>query len=158
MGAPKHTCGCILPATLAIPLGVTSSWRDGKPDATGAGMFPSVLLPVAAVLLVILLAPSPVNVVRVAPKERNLRNRILLQPIPAPSKGGGGGPRWPNPPSRSERPRYALRQFSPAMIMPADPALNPAIKPTKVLDVCADLKLPSNCVLGGWKDARESKG
>jgi periplasmic protein TonB len=111
-------------------------------------MFVSFLLHIAAVLLVILLAPSPVNVVRVREKDRTLRNRILLRPIPAPSKGGGGGSRSPTLPSRGERPRFALRQFTPPVIVPMNAAPKLAIEPTIVLDVKADLNLPSNSLAG----------
>jgi hypothetical protein len=71
------------------------------------------LLHAAVVLLVILLSPSPVNIIRVREKDRTFRNRILLQPIPSPSKGKGGSP-LRVPPSHSERLRLALRHFTPS--------------------------------------------
>lgn len=102
-------------------------------------MFASFLLHALAILLVVLLSPSPVNVVRIPAKNRDVRNRILLQPIPAPSKGGGGGTPSPLPPTRGERPRFALRQFTPPVVAVVNPALKLAVEPTIVVEANPDL-------------------
>lgn len=93
-------------------------------------MLISVLLHILAVALLFLVAPSPLNVVRSSPKDK--ARRIHLQPIPAPSKGGGGS-RTPLPPSKGRLPRYARFQLAPAVVTPVLVQPKLAVEPTIVL-------------------------
>jgi protein TonB len=95
-------------------------------------MLISFLLHVAAVLLVFLLAQSPLNPLRLPKSSRNGRAPIILAPVPSPSKGGGGS-RSVTPPSKGRLPRYAMKQFVPLMVAPTmdDPKL--VVEPTILL-------------------------
>ena len=95
-------------------------------------MFASFLLHIAVIMLVILLSPSPVNITRVPPKP-NTRPKILLAPIPEPSKGGGGGSNSITPPSRGPLPRYARRQFAPVLVAAAVQTPKLAVEQTILL-------------------------
>jgi len=75
-------------------------------------MFLSFLLHIVVVALLLMLTPSAVHIPRQTDNNRGVRNRILLQPVPAPSKGGGGSNSIP-PPSRGRLPRYARYQSTP---------------------------------------------
>jgi protein TonB len=84
------------------------------------------------VVLLILLAPSPLNISRSPARGKPPGSRILLQPIPAPSKGGGGSG-TPLPASKGRLPRYARLQLTPPVVVPVN--LNPklAVEPTIML-------------------------
>src|SRR5688572_29764512 len=94
-------------------------------------MFVSIALHILAVVLLILMAPSPLNVVRIPVKARP-KVRILLHPVPAPSKGGGGST-TPLPASRGVLPRFAQRQFAPPVVVPVNLAPKLAVEPTLVM-------------------------
>jgi TonB family protein len=97
-------------------------------------MFASLLLHVLIVILVILLSPVRIENAPSRTQDQTPRNRIFLQPVPAPSKGGGGS-QSPLAPSRGQLPRYALRQFTPPVVTPENPHPKLAMEPTIVLDV-----------------------
>src|SRR5262245_3034037 len=95
-------------------------------------MIISFLLHILAVVLLILIAPSVVNVPRSPAKEKRIRDRILLQPVPAPSKGGGGSNSI-TPPSRGRLPRYAQYQLTPPVVVPLITEPKLAVEPTIIL-------------------------
>jgi hypothetical protein len=83
-------------------------------------MLPSFVLHIAVVVLLMLLAPSPLNVIRIQRSEKP-RRPILLRPTPSPLKGGGGATDA-LPPSPGRLPRFALRQFAPPVATPVNVA------------------------------------
>src|SRR4051794_34498468 len=95
-------------------------------------MLVSFVLHIAVILLVILLAPSPVSKIHVPPKNKTNPHHIFLSPVPAPSKGGGGSDSI-TPPSRGRLPRYAQRQFAPPMVIPATLIPKLAVEPAIVM-------------------------
>ncbi|HYI93511.1 MAG TPA: energy transducer TonB [Bryobacteraceae bacterium] len=103
-------------------------------------MLVSIALHVLAVMLLILLAPAPLNVIRVPRKERP-KVRILLRPVPSPSKGGGGSS-TPLPPSRGVLPRFAQRQFTPPVVVPVNFTPKLAVEPTLVMAATVELRPP----------------
>jgi periplasmic protein TonB len=113
--------------------------EDWKYACLGGDMLISVLLHIAMVVLLLLLTPSSTGVLREPAKNRILGPRILLSPIPAPSKGGGGSDSV-TPPSRGVLPRYAQRQFAPPMIQTENPNPKLEVEPT-VLVASADLSV-----------------
>jgi periplasmic protein TonB len=127
-------------------------------------MLVSVLLHLAAIVLLVLLSPAPVNIP--AAKDRPARYRILLQPIPTPSKGrGGGGSDSITPPSRGQLPRYARRQFTPPTPVIHNPDPKLAVEPTIVLASATNVQqLPDmpiglpNGILGPPSGGRGKRG
>ena len=84
---------------------------DGSQHAFTSGMLVSFLLHVVLIALVLLLSSAPADLVRPPVKNKTKPNRILLSPVPEPSKGGSG-PESIVPPSRRPLPRYARRQIA----------------------------------------------
>lgn len=113
--------------------------------ACAGDMLASFLLHLAIVLLLILFAPSPLNVPHPSAKHAPDRNRILLQPAPSPSKGGGGS-RSPLPPSKGRLPRYAHQQFVPVMIRPV--VIEPKLAMEPTITVRLATELPTSALIG----------
>lgn len=109
-------------------------------------MIISFVLHILAVVLLILIAPSVVNVPRSPAKEKRIRDRILLQPVPAPSKGGGGSHSI-TPPSRGRLPRYAEYQLTPPVVVPVITEPKLAVEPTIILQAKSLTPIP-NAPLG----------
>jgi TonB family protein len=109
-------------------------------------MLISVLLHIAAIILLLLLTPSSTGVLGQATKERIRGPRILLSPIPAPSKGGGGSDSLTKP-SRGVLPRYALHQFAPPLVQQENPNPKLVVEPTIVV-ASADLSVPPATPIG----------
>ena len=95
-------------------------------------MIISFLLHILAIVLLVLIAPSVVKVPRSPASDKRVRDRILLQPVPAPSKGGGGSNSIA-PPSRGRLPRYAQFQLTPPVVVPVMTEPKLAVEPTILL-------------------------
>lgn len=98
-------------------------------------MYLSILLHVLAVALLLLLSPKPASISNPF-KPRREKNRILLSPVPSPSKGGGGT-NSPTPPSRGRLPRYATFQIVPPMPTVENPRLT--VEPSIVVEAPVQL-------------------
>ena len=94
---------------------------------------------IAVLVLLILLAPAPLNVIRL-PRVRKPPTRILLQPLPSPAKGGGGGASTPLPPSRGHLPRFALRPFARPVTIPVTTAPKLTVEPAFALTTNPELQ------------------
>jgi TonB family protein len=111
-------------------------------------MLVSFLLHTTAVALFVLLWPARVNT-PTPTKDRPVRNRILLQPTPTPSKRrGGGGSDSLTAPSRGQLPRYARRQFTPPTVVIQNPDPKLVVEPTILLASATNPQLQSNVPVG----------